>query len=91
MFGFFSVQVGSGTVLEFVHSRLSRTGSSLVRAHNDALASEFLDQWPDGHQSNGRGTIGVGNQFGFFGFLSVDFGHDQWDILVVTKGGLYHR
>mmetsp|Transcript_40146 Transcript_40146/g.61715 ORF Transcript_40146/g.61715 Transcript_40146/m.61715 type:complete len:246 (-) Transcript_40146:222-959(-) len=84
---FLAVQVVLRARCEFVHARLSGTARCLVGGHDQTFHTELLDQRPNGHESDGGGTIRVGNQFGFFGLLSVDFGDDERDVFLVTEGG----
>lgn len=82
------VQIGLGTFGQFIHARLPGTGRGLVGAHQHPDDTKFLDEGPKCHEANGGGTVGVGNQLGFFGFVTVDFGYDKWNIGFVTEGGL---
>mmetsp|Transcript_18557 Transcript_18557/g.45994 ORF Transcript_18557/g.45994 Transcript_18557/m.45994 type:complete len:409 (-) Transcript_18557:167-1393(-) len=81
-----SLEVLFGTLRQFVHARLTGSAACLVGRHQDFLDSKFLDQWPQGHQSNCCGTVGIGDQLGFFGGFSVDFGNDQGNIWFVAEG-----
>mmetsp|Transcript_21036 Transcript_21036/g.48588 ORF Transcript_21036/g.48588 Transcript_21036/m.48588 type:complete len:231 (+) Transcript_21036:306-998(+) len=85
VFGRSSIQHNPGTSLEFVHSRLSGTRCSLVGAHKNLFQSKCLVQRPKGHETDGRRTIGIGDELGTLGTLSVDLRYHQGNVVLVTK------
>mmetsp|Transcript_4099 Transcript_4099/g.8266 ORF Transcript_4099/g.8266 Transcript_4099/m.8266 type:complete len:213 (+) Transcript_4099:398-1036(+) len=85
VFHLFPVQQGSGAFLQFIHTGLSGPTGGLVCRHDDFFQSKEFVEGPQGHETNGCGTIGIGNQLGLFGFFSINLGYNQGNILVVTK------
>ena len=49
--------------------------------------THLLMQRPQGHDGNGGGAVGVGNQAGSPNRLGIDFRHDQGNVVVVSEGG----
>ena len=79
---------GAGTLLELVHARLTGSGGGLVGRHDDLLEAKELVEGPKGHEADGGGAVGIGNELGSLGGLGVDFGNAEWNVLLVTEGGL---
>ena len=85
---FFAIQKRFGSLCEFIHSRLTSSTCSLICAHQNLFQIEEFVQRPNGHESNGSGTVGVGNEFRLFGFLSIDFGNYQRNVFFISESRL---
>mmetsp|Transcript_2214 Transcript_2214/g.4992 ORF Transcript_2214/g.4992 Transcript_2214/m.4992 type:complete len:207 (-) Transcript_2214:211-831(-) len=81
----FTTEYGSCTLYQFIHSWLACSRGSLVCRHDHLTQTKKFVQWPNRHESNGSGTIRVGNQLLSFGSFGVDFRDYQWDSLFVTE------
>mmetsp|Transcript_22265 Transcript_22265/g.63887 ORF Transcript_22265/g.63887 Transcript_22265/m.63887 type:complete len:325 (+) Transcript_22265:2158-3132(+) len=78
---------GAGTLLELVHAWLTGAGGGLVGGHDDLFEAKELVERPKGHEANGSGAVGIGNELGSLGGLGVDFGNAERNILLVSEGG----
>lgn len=86
--GFTPLQVHSRSVQQFIHALLTSPRCGLIGGHDNFLEAKEFVQWPQSHETNGSGAIGIGNELLALGALSIDFRNDQWDVWKVSKGGL---
>jgi len=69
---------------QFLHPFLPRAGGSLVSGTEDLFDPVLLVQGPQGHDGDGGGAVGVGDETGGTDGRRVDFGDDEGDVIVVA-------
>lgn len=84
-----SFQIDSCSILQFIHSRLSCSTGRLIGTHDYLFETKEFMKRPKCHETNGGGTIGIGNEFALFRFLSVNLGNDKRNLWLVPKRRLH--
>mmetsp|Transcript_25184 Transcript_25184/g.51356 ORF Transcript_25184/g.51356 Transcript_25184/m.51356 type:complete len:278 (+) Transcript_25184:112-945(+) len=81
----FAVDDRLGFGPEFVHAGLAGSGGGLVRGHEDPLELEELVKGPEGHEADGGGAVGIGDQFRRLARVGVDLGNHQRHVGIVPE------
>lgn len=85
--GLLALDAAGHAVLQLLHTGRARTGRRLVRGHDDALDLEALMDREQRHERDGGGAVRVGDESLAVGGADVDLRHDEWNSVLVAKGG----